>query len=79
MTKTLREDSRFYAGYSLATESLIHEFNYAVRSSPHSKRYNAPTSMRAVVDNDIYFCMTIPNNQAAQSGRLQENHHVSVV
>jgi len=37
MTKTLCKDSRFYAGYSLAAESLIHEFNYAVRDDPTFK------------------------------------------
>jgi len=41
------------------TIPAMHEFSYAARSSPCLKCYNAPTSMRTVMDSDRYLCMTI--------------------
>ena len=37
----------------------IHEFSYAARSSPRSKRYNVTASMWAIMDSGGYLCMTI--------------------
>ena len=42
------------------TISAIHRFSYVVRSSPHSKRYNAPISMWVVMNSGRYLCVTIP-------------------
>jgi len=43
-----------------STIPAIHEFSYAARSSPHTKCYNVPTSMRGVMDSDRYLCIMIP-------------------
>jgi len=40
--------------------SAIHGFSYAVKLSTSSKRYNAPTSMRVVMNSGRYLYMTIP-------------------
>ena len=37
----------------------IQGVSYAAKSSPRSKRYNAPTSMQAVIDSGGYLCVTV--------------------
>jgi len=50
----------------------IHRFRYVVRSSRCSKRYDAPTSMRAVMDSDGYLCVMIPTIKRCGLGSYEE-------
>jgi len=57
---------------------VIHGSSYAARSSPRSKRCNAPISMQTAINNDGYLYMA-SYNQAVRSGRLQEDHNVQII
>ena len=50
----------------------IHGISYAGRLSPCSKRYNAPTSMRVVVDGDKYLCMIMPTIKQRDLGGYEK-------
>jgi len=43
-----------------STIPAIHGSRYTARSSPRSKHYNAPISMRAIIDSCGYICIGIP-------------------
>ena len=44
---------------------MIHGFDHATKSSPHSKHFNVPISMWAVINNGGYFCMPILQSSGA--------------
>jgi len=71
-TKTFREDCRLYANYSLAALSGDSRISYPARSSSRSKCYNAPTSMRIVMDSERYLCIMIPTIKRCDPGSYEE-------
>ena len=59
-TKTLRSMLLMCCLELDSTISAIRESSYVARSSSRSKHYNAPISMRTVMDSDRYLCMASP-------------------
>ena len=54
------------------TIPVIRESNHVARSFTRSKYYNAPASMRVVMDSDVYLHMTIPTIKRRDSGGYEK-------